>query len=362
MTPADFPQANRTLTKPEGMTDSECGPLPTYTDGATCISCWRLTWRERLAALFSGRVWLGVLSGQTQPPVWLVTQEPFAQRRKGIWQRFPFSTAALVLVLTLVLAFLLSGATFAEDDGPRVAVTAGGLVTMSGEGTAVTPTVFVDVESPLAIGSKAPLRFYGRIGISSAPGESVDVADPQTFKSAEAGFGIGYKVGEHESGVYTMLVAEAGFSTRLPGDPEPLNRVLHHWLAGLRLGDKAGNQITFGLGRDQVADASPADPLPDGTIPTAGGLQAIIYGQLAIPATSGVVLLVGDATVNVVVPSDVGARKRDVVRLGIATDLARAASLLAGKDKTTARPAEVARPPASPDASVGPPAPRGRWS
>ena len=62
MKPGPFPQANRTLTKPQGMTDEECGPLPTYTDGTTCISMWRLSWRERIVALLFGKVWLGVLS------------------------------------------------------------------------------------------------------------------------------------------------------------------------------------------------------------------------------------------------------------------------------------------------------------
>ena len=282
---------------------------------------------------------------------------------------FFLKPAEAILFLLVFLLLMVSGlfAGDAKDDGPRVAVTAGALATMSGDseqgGTAVTPTVFVDVESPLAIGSHAPLRFYGRIGISSAPGESVDVADPQTFKSAEAGFGVGYRIGEHVSGAYTMLVSEAGFSTRLPGDPEPVNRVLHHWLVGLRLGDRAGNQLTLGLGRDQVADVTPADPLRDGTVPSASGVQAILYGQLAVPLTSGVVLLVGDATVNVVTRADIGARKRDVVRLGVCADLARVASLLASRDKPVERPAEIGTGTVLPvDASMGPPAPRGRWS
>ncbi len=79
MKPVAFEEANKTLTKPAGMADSECGPLPTYTDGATCISCWGLTWRERLRVLFTGRVWLGVLSGQAQPPVWIKAEVPFVR-------------------------------------------------------------------------------------------------------------------------------------------------------------------------------------------------------------------------------------------------------------------------------------------
>lgn len=66
-----FPEANRNLLKPESMTDEECGSLWVYTDGKICISCWKLNLRQRLAVLFTGKVWLGILSGYTQPPVWL---------------------------------------------------------------------------------------------------------------------------------------------------------------------------------------------------------------------------------------------------------------------------------------------------
>lgn len=71
MEPIQFKQANKNLLKPQGMTDEECGSLPVFTDGKVCISLWKMTWRERLSALFFGKVWLWVHSGQTQPPVGL---------------------------------------------------------------------------------------------------------------------------------------------------------------------------------------------------------------------------------------------------------------------------------------------------
>ncbi len=33
MKPIKFPEANKTLGKPQGMTDDECGPLPVFSDG-----------------------------------------------------------------------------------------------------------------------------------------------------------------------------------------------------------------------------------------------------------------------------------------------------------------------------------------
>ena len=73
MKPIEFKYANWRLDPPAGKEYSEnvtgIDPLPVWTDGEQCVSCWQMTWRERLAALLFGRVWLAVLSGSTQPPV-----------------------------------------------------------------------------------------------------------------------------------------------------------------------------------------------------------------------------------------------------------------------------------------------------
>ena len=71
MTPIKVKQANKNLLKPHNMTAEECSSLWVYTDGKQCISCWKLSWKQRIKALLFGKVWLSVLSGGTQPPVWL---------------------------------------------------------------------------------------------------------------------------------------------------------------------------------------------------------------------------------------------------------------------------------------------------
>lgn len=71
MTPIDHRFANKTLYAPVGK-EEEIGTLRVYSDEDQCISCWKMGWQERLSALFFGRVWLSVLSGPTQPPVWLM--------------------------------------------------------------------------------------------------------------------------------------------------------------------------------------------------------------------------------------------------------------------------------------------------
>lgn len=70
MKPVAFRYANKTL-QPGGGEYSEnvtgVDPLPIWTDGEQCVSCWRMSLRERLAALIFGRVWVSLLSGSTQP-------------------------------------------------------------------------------------------------------------------------------------------------------------------------------------------------------------------------------------------------------------------------------------------------------
>jgi hypothetical protein len=71
MKPIKFKEANKNLLKPESMTDTECGSLWVYNDGKQCISCWKMTFKQRIKAILFGKVWLSVMGGQTQPPVWV---------------------------------------------------------------------------------------------------------------------------------------------------------------------------------------------------------------------------------------------------------------------------------------------------
>ena len=71
MKPIEFKQQTKILLKPQSLTDEECSSLPVYSDGEQCVSLWKMSLKERLKALFFGRAWLYVLSGDTQPPVWI---------------------------------------------------------------------------------------------------------------------------------------------------------------------------------------------------------------------------------------------------------------------------------------------------
>jgi hypothetical protein len=79
MKPIDFPQSTKVLQKPSDMTDKECLPLPVWCDGKHCISCWKPTLIERLKVLFIGKVWIGILSGNTQPPIFVSGENVFVK-------------------------------------------------------------------------------------------------------------------------------------------------------------------------------------------------------------------------------------------------------------------------------------------
>lgn len=75
--PIRFPEQNKVLAPPPETKDYEIAPLPIWTDGEQCVSCWKLSWRERLHALITGRVWCAVLSGRTQPPVSIASRAKY---------------------------------------------------------------------------------------------------------------------------------------------------------------------------------------------------------------------------------------------------------------------------------------------
>lgn len=77
MTPIDFKQSTKVLQRSADMTDDECSSLHVWSDGTQCISCWKPSLSERISLVFGGKVWLGVASGGTQPPVFVSGKNVF---------------------------------------------------------------------------------------------------------------------------------------------------------------------------------------------------------------------------------------------------------------------------------------------
>lgn len=70
-----FQGVNRLLGPPEGVSEEQCATLPVFSNGAVCVSSWELSPEEMLQVVRTGRVWLGVWSGRTQPAVFLGSED-----------------------------------------------------------------------------------------------------------------------------------------------------------------------------------------------------------------------------------------------------------------------------------------------
>jgi len=55
-------------------------PLPVYQNDDEIISCWKVSLKDKLKILFSGKVWLHV-KGTTMPPVFINSSFPFVKEK-----------------------------------------------------------------------------------------------------------------------------------------------------------------------------------------------------------------------------------------------------------------------------------------
>ena len=78
MNPVKFPESNITFAKNQ----PEYLPLPAYRDEyGRVITCWQLSWKERIEILFKGKLWLNILTfGMRLQPQLLLIKSPFERR------------------------------------------------------------------------------------------------------------------------------------------------------------------------------------------------------------------------------------------------------------------------------------------
>lgn len=77
MRPVLFPVANKVLQKPANLTDEQCSDLEIFNDGVNCVSCWELNKEELELIQQTGRIYVVILSGITQPPMHVHVESPF---------------------------------------------------------------------------------------------------------------------------------------------------------------------------------------------------------------------------------------------------------------------------------------------
>lgn len=83
MIPLKFKEANMELKKPTNMTDEECASLWVHkTKDGHFISSWTTSFWDRLRFLVHGKIWLGVVGGESQPPVWISCQKNMFKKVK----------------------------------------------------------------------------------------------------------------------------------------------------------------------------------------------------------------------------------------------------------------------------------------
>lgn len=70
MEPINFKESNRVLKKPEGI-EEDCEDMYSWTDGRQSASCWKPTFKERIRILFGCPIWVVMLSGNSQPPMYM---------------------------------------------------------------------------------------------------------------------------------------------------------------------------------------------------------------------------------------------------------------------------------------------------
>jgi hypothetical protein len=80
MNPIKFPEATMTWAENQ----PPYLPLPAYADKHETITCWRLSWRDRLLALFVGRLWVRQMNfSKPLQPQALTFERPFLVRKAG---------------------------------------------------------------------------------------------------------------------------------------------------------------------------------------------------------------------------------------------------------------------------------------
>lgn len=83
MKPIQFKESTAVLTKPENMTDEQCGPLQVHRTGERIISCWKMSLVERIRAVLFGKIWIHIHTKKTHPAISLECKKTIFEKKRG---------------------------------------------------------------------------------------------------------------------------------------------------------------------------------------------------------------------------------------------------------------------------------------
>jgi hypothetical protein len=85
--PIKFDGANALLAAPSGAENVD--GLPVFRNGICCVSCWALSPDEVAEIARTGRIFITVLAGKTQPPVFAGGEEETREliADYGVWKK-----------------------------------------------------------------------------------------------------------------------------------------------------------------------------------------------------------------------------------------------------------------------------------
>lgn len=83
--------ANFELARPKGQDEQQCNSLYVFRNGHDCVSCWELTPDEIAEIVRTGKVFVVISYGWSQPPIYIGLEEDCRQLTAdhGTWKKEP---------------------------------------------------------------------------------------------------------------------------------------------------------------------------------------------------------------------------------------------------------------------------------
>jgi hypothetical protein len=229
-------------------------------------------------------------------------------------RRAPLAVAMLLVIAAGAQGPKVSAADQDQDPGVRFYALASGEVTLGGDAApSVRPAAEIEVDGPLPIGGKAPLRVYARFRTFGLPGETIDLSRVDTFRAASFDGGFNKRIGRQSYGaqeIWTSIEIEYGFATITSPEASAAIRYPRHYGIGFRLEERTGGAwLSVLYGRDESAGDR-------------GWGQYQIGGGVPLGMSKGAIVLGGDAVLSAGRPGgDPTLRQRDTFRLYVAVSL-----------------------------------------